>query len=73
MRGVRLEPDPDWLYAEVTGRRSSLYGGARFEVTIRGTAARDSCGRMLDARPFDIPPGERGQSGPVATSSRRSA
>ena len=64
VRGVRLVPDPDWLEAEVTGRRSSLYGGARFEVTIRGQLLRDTCGRMLDARPLDIAPRERGHERP---------
>lgn len=64
VRGVRLVPDPDWLQAEVTGRRSSLYGGARFEVTIRGQLLRDTCDRMLDARALDIPPGERGHERP---------
>ena len=64
VRGVRLVPDPDWLEAEVTGRRSSLYGGARFEVTIRGHLLRDACGRMLDARPLDIAPAERGHERP---------
>ncbi len=57
-RGVCLRPDPDWLQAEVTGRRSGLFDGARFEVTIRGQLLRDACGRMLDARPLDIAPAE---------------
>jgi hypothetical protein len=64
VRGVRLVPDTDWLQAEVTGRRSSLYGGARFEVTIRGQLLRDTCGRMLDARPLDIAAHERGHERP---------
>lgn len=64
VRGVRLVPDPEWLAAEVTGRRSSLFGGARFEVTIRGQLLRDACGRMLDARPLDLAAGERGHERP---------
>ena len=61
---VRLEPTDDWLAAEVNGRRSSLFGGARFELTVRGQLLRDKCGRTLDARPVDIPSGERGQARP---------
>jgi hypothetical protein len=64
VRGVRLVPDSDWLAAEVTGRRSTIFRGARFEVTIRGQLLRDACGRMLDARPLDIPLAERGQERP---------
>lgn len=64
VRGVRLMPNTDWLEAEVTGRRSSLYGGARFEVTIRGQLLRDACGRMLDARSLDTAPHERGHERP---------
>jgi hypothetical protein len=62
--GVRLVPDPDWLAAEVTGRRSSLFGGVRFELTIRGQLLRDDCGQMLDARPVDIHGGARCQARP---------
>jgi hypothetical protein len=62
--GVRLLPDSDWLAAEVTGRRSSLFAGARFELTIRGQLLRDECGQMLDARPVDIQRGARGQARP---------
>ncbi|GAA2756228.1 hypothetical protein [Actinopolymorpha rutila] len=61
---VRLVPESDWLAAEVTGRRSSLFGGAQVEVTIRGQLLRDTCGRMLDARPLDIAHGERGHERP---------
>jgi hypothetical protein len=64
VRGVQLVPDSDWLAAEVTGRRSNLFGGSRFEVTVRGQLLRDTCGRMLDARPLDIAPGERGHDRP---------
>lgn len=65
-RGVRLVSDPrsDWLAAEVTGQRSTLFRGARFEVTIRGQLLRDACGRMLDARPLDIALTERGHERP---------
>lgn len=52
--GVRLKPAPDWIQAEVTGDESSLFRGARFELTIRGQLLRDRCGQMLDARPVDI-------------------
>jgi hypothetical protein len=52
--GVRLAPARDWLNAEVTGKRSNLYDGARFEVTVRGQLLRDACGQMLDARPIGI-------------------
>jgi hypothetical protein len=62
--GVRLEADRDWLNAEVTGRRSSLFAGARFELTIRGQLLRDECGQMLDARPIDIQGHARCQSRP---------
>ncbi|WP_222271568.1 hypothetical protein [Modestobacter marinus] len=64
VRGVRLELDRDWLQDEVKLRRSWLNGGSRFEVTIRGQLLRDACGRMLDARPLDIAPGERGHERP---------
>lgn len=64
--GVRLAPDSDWLAAEVTGRRSGLFGGASFELTIRGQLLRDECGQMLDARPLDIHPRARGQARPGA-------
>jgi hypothetical protein len=61
--GVALVPDQDWLSAEVTGRRSSLFGGARFELTIRGQLLRDECGQVLDARPVGLPDGH-GQAMP---------
>jgi hypothetical protein len=53
-RGVQLVPDSDWLAAEVTGRRSSLTGGFRLEITLRGQLLRDGCGHMLDAVPADV-------------------
>ncbi|MBB2948483.1 hypothetical protein FB565_008266 [Actinoplanes lutulentus] len=49
--GVRLRPADDWLDAEVRGRRSNLFEGAHFELTVRGQLLRDECGRTLDARP----------------------
>jgi hypothetical protein len=52
--GVRLVPTRDWLRAEVTGKRSNLYDGARFEITVRGQLLRDECGQMLDSRPVTI-------------------
>jgi hypothetical protein len=52
--GVQLVADEDWLKAEVTGRRSSLFGGFRLEITIRGQLLRDDCGQMLDAVPIDV-------------------
>lgn len=64
VQGVQLVPDSDWLAAEVTGRRSSLFDRARFEVTIRGQLLRDACSRMLDARPLGIPDHERGHERP---------
>ncbi len=62
--GVRLEPERDWLAAEVTGRRSTLFAGARFELTLRGQLLRDECNQMLDARPVDVISGFRGQARP---------
>jgi hypothetical protein len=52
--GVLLEPEEDWIKAEITGRRSSLFYGTRIEITLRGQVLRDACNRMLDARPLDI-------------------
>jgi hypothetical protein len=52
--GVRLVPEGDWLDAEIRGRRSTLFHGAQFEVTVRGQLLRDKCGQMLDASPLDI-------------------
>jgi len=49
--GVRLKPTQDWLQNEITGKYSNLFGGGRFEFTVRGQLLRDHCGRMLDARP----------------------
>lgn len=62
--GVRLVPTSDWLSAEVTGRRSTLFDGARFELTVRGQLMRDECDQMLDARPLDIAGGARCQARP---------
>ncbi|MDR7254313.1 hypothetical protein J2X46_003306 [Nocardioides sp. BE266] len=53
-RGVQLVADSEWLAAEVTGRRSSLTGGFRLEITLRGQLLRDDCGHMLDAVPTDV-------------------
>lgn len=61
---VQLIPQDDWIAAEITGRRSTLYDGARFELTVRGQLLRDECGQMLDARPLDIESGARCQSRP---------
>ncbi|MGY1701249.1 hypothetical protein [Geodermatophilus sp. SYSU D00766] len=66
VRGARLVPDEEWLNAEVRGRRSNLFGGSRFEVTIRGQLVRDTCGRMLDARPVGLDCGVRCQARPGA-------
>ena len=65
-RGVQLVPDSDWLAAEVTGRRSSLTGGFRLEITLRGQLLRDDCGHMLDAVP-DRPRLRAAASGAPAT------
>jgi hypothetical protein len=62
--GVRLRPTTDWLQNEITGRYSNLFGGARFELTIRGQLLRDHCGRMLDARPVDVHVHGHGQARP---------
>lgn len=60
--GARLVFDDEWLGAEVTGRRSNLFAGARIEVTVRGQLLRDRCGRMLDARPPGLECGVRCQA-----------
>ena len=52
--GVQLVPEEDWIQAEITGRRSTLFNGVRIEFTLRGQILRDKCGQMLDARPLDI-------------------
>jgi hypothetical protein len=52
--GVLIEPEVDWIKAEITGRRSSLFYCTRIEITLRGQILRDVCNRMLDARPLDI-------------------
>lgn len=62
--GARLVLDDEWLGAEVTGRRSNLFDGARIEITVRGQLLRDHCGRMLDARPPGPECGVRCQSRP---------
>lgn len=62
--GARLVLDDEWLGAEVTGRRSNLFAGARIEITVRGQLLRDRCGRMLDARPPDLECGVRCQARP---------
>ncbi|WP_454778184.1 hypothetical protein [Georgenia muralis] len=62
--GARLVLDDEWLGAEVTGRRSNLFAGARIEITVRGQLLRDRCGRMLDARPPGLKCGVRCQSRP---------
>lgn len=51
---AKLVLDPDWIQAEVSGGRSSLFHGALIELTIRGALIRDDCGRVLDVRPLDI-------------------
>jgi hypothetical protein len=63
-RGVRLVPERDWIRAEIRGRRSTLFDGARFELTVRGQLLRDRCGQTLDARPLDITTDARGQARP---------
>lgn len=62
--GVQLVPEDDWIAAEITGRRSTLFDGAQFEVTVRGQLLRDECGQMLDARPLDIHSDARCQGRP---------
>ena len=62
--GVRLVPEDDWIQAEITGRRSTLFYGARIEFTLRGQLLRDKCGQMLDARPLDIDSCARCQARP---------
>jgi hypothetical protein len=63
-RAVQLIPTSDWIAAEITGNRSSLMYGARFELTIRGQLLRDGCGRMLDARPVGMDGSGRCQGRP---------
>jgi hypothetical protein len=53
--GFQLLFTQDWLYAEVNGTRSTLFGGALIELLVRGAFLRDRCGQMLDARPLDVP------------------
>ena len=62
--GVRLVPADEWLDAEVTGTRSTLFDGAQFEITVRGQLIRDDCNQMLDARPLDIDAHARCQARP---------
>jgi hypothetical protein len=62
--GVQLVPEKDWIKAEIRGDRSTLFAGARFEVTVRGQLLRDECGQMLDARPLDIDSAARCQGRP---------
>jgi hypothetical protein len=63
-RGVRLVPANDWIRAEITGRRSTLFDGAYFELTIRGQLLRDRCHQQLDARSLDIADDARCQARP---------
>jgi hypothetical protein len=66
VQGVRLVVEEEWLNSEVRGWKSKLFGGSRFEVTIRGQVVRDACGRMLDARPIGLDCGVRCQARPGA-------
>ncbi|MFG1990750.1 hypothetical protein ACGFJ7_12330 [Actinoplanes sp. NPDC048988] len=53
--GVRLVPTPNWQEAELQGDDSNLFGGAHFELTIRGQLVRDQCDHTLDAQPVGGP------------------
>lgn len=62
--GVRLVLHPDWVRNEVEDEDSWLDRGASIELTIRGQLLRDECGRMLDARSFDVADKWSGQNNP---------
>lgn len=64
-RGVQIIIDrQEWIPAELTGKRSTLDQGFRFELTVRGQLLRDNCGNMLNARPVDIDAAKRCQDRP---------
>ena len=66
VKGAQLVPFCEWVEAEITGAHSSLFDGARVEITARGQMIRDCCGMPLDARPLDVPTSLQGQSLPGA-------
>ena len=61
--GVRLRVSGEYLDNYIdTDRHSRFNDGAIVELTIRGAQLRDSCDRMLDARPLDIESDAPGES-----------